>query len=628
MTTYSTAPRRPATIHAAGQPPAARHPKGLRAKVLLASVFGPYARDDEYGSRAINPMELYHNQVTRLQGPFSMRMFHRSWGMMFIQANLDAPTTLLDFPSLERFVEELKTTRYDIIGLGGITINWRKIQVMCELTRRYQPEATIVVGGHVANLPDLAERIDADHIVRGEGVRWFREYLGQDVTAPMRHPLMASRTHTRCVGVSGKEVPGEVAMVLVPSVGCPIGCNFCATSAMFGGKGRHVNFYSTGDELFDVMARIARETRTQSFFVLDENFLLDKPRALRLLELMEEHGKSWALYVFSSARVVRGYTMEQLVALGVSWIWMGLEGADSQYAKLDGVDTFALVRELQSHGIRVLGSTIIGLENHTDANIDDVIEYAVRHESDFHQFMLYTPVPGTPLDRQLRADGRIKPEQECDHADAHGQYKFNYRHPHITDGRETEYIIRAFRRDFERNGPSILRAVRTMMNGWRRYHDHPNPRIRQRFAWEVTDFDTVFTAMAAAAARYYRHEPPMRAEMRALVNQLCEAFGWKARLAALLGGPYVYWKLRREQRRLERGWTYEPPTFYETNQPSDAEPSRADDVFDSLLGTLGAGAPGRPAPCRFVTPGQSATPINPRRDEPAEVEVFAAAGSR
>ena len=44
------------------------HPKSHGARVLLSSVFGPYARDDEFGSRAINPMELYHNQVTRMQG--------------------------------------------------------------------------------------------------------------------------------------------------------------------------------------------------------------------------------------------------------------------------------------------------------------------------------------------------------------------------------------------------------------------------------------------------------------------------------------------------------------------------------------------------------------------------------
>ena len=54
-------------------------PLGSRARVLLASAFGPYAQDDRYGSRLINPMELYHNQVTRVQQAFSLRTFHRSW---------------------------------------------------------------------------------------------------------------------------------------------------------------------------------------------------------------------------------------------------------------------------------------------------------------------------------------------------------------------------------------------------------------------------------------------------------------------------------------------------------------------------------------------------------------------
>jgi len=67
------------------------HPRGTRARVLLSSVFGPYAQDDEFGSRAINPMELYHNQVTRAQGAFSLRMFHRSWGIMLIQATSPRP---------------------------------------------------------------------------------------------------------------------------------------------------------------------------------------------------------------------------------------------------------------------------------------------------------------------------------------------------------------------------------------------------------------------------------------------------------------------------------------------------------------------------------------------------------
>ena len=52
--------------------------------------------------------------------------------------------------------------------------------------------------------------------------------------------------------------------------------------------------------------------------ILDENFLLYKKRALRLLELMEQHDKSWAFYIFSSGRVLESYTMEQLVRVARS----------------------------------------------------------------------------------------------------------------------------------------------------------------------------------------------------------------------------------------------------------------------------------------------------------------------
>jgi hypothetical protein len=96
------------------------HPKGARAHVLLSSVFGPYAQDDEFGSRTINPMELYHNQVTKAQGSFSVRRFHRSWGILMIQENLSAPCTVLDFPTREAFARELKAHHYDIVGISSI----------------------------------------------------------------------------------------------------------------------------------------------------------------------------------------------------------------------------------------------------------------------------------------------------------------------------------------------------------------------------------------------------------------------------------------------------------------------------------------------------------------------------
>ena len=213
---------------------------------------------------------------------------------------------------------------------------------------------------------------------------------------------------------------------------------------------------------------------------------------------------------------------------------MGIEGCNSQYVKLQGIDTFELVRELQSHGIRVLGSTIIGLEDHTPENIDAAIEHAARHDTDFHQFMLYTPIPGTPLHAELTAKGQMKDPATFIQGDIHGQLIFNYRHPHIPAGMEGEFMVRAFNRDFQRNGPSTLRIVRTTLAGWKRYKNHPDARVRRRFAWEARELATTFSAATAGAKLYYRGNPAMRAKMAALLKELHEEFGWKSRLMSLL----------------------------------------------------------------------------------------------
>lgn len=541
-----------------------RHRK-KNPNILLSSVFGPYALDDAYGSRAINPMELYQNQVTRVQGGFSLRMFHRSFGLSMIQANIQAPCTLLDFPTLDRFIEEIRDRSYDVIGISAIIPNIGKVRKMCELIRCYQPEAQIVVGGHIANKEDLANLIDADHIVRGDGIRWFRDFIGEDVKAPIRHPAMLSAFGTRIFGISLSNKKGGTAAILIPSAGCPVGCNFCSTSALFGGKGHFLNFYETGDELFQVMCGIEKELRVRSFFILDENFLLHKKRALRLLDLMQAHSKSWALFVFSSARAIKSYTMEQLIGLGVSFVWMGLEGKESSYQKLSRVDTQDLVKTLQSNGIRVLGSSIIGLENHTPENMDAVIDYAVNHETVFHQFMLYTPVAGTPLHERHRREGTLLPDHEFSPADTHGQYRFNYRHAHIPDGQEEHFLLNAFRKDFAVNGPSLARLIRVMLDGWQRYKKHPDRRVRERIAREVAPLRMTYAGAVWAMRQWYREDERMARKMDTLLHDLYDAFGWKTRLLAPPIGIFSHWRLKREEERLAAGWTYEPDCICERN---------------------------------------------------------------
>ena len=538
------------------------HPKGARARVLLSSVFKPFARDDEYGSRALNPVELYHNQVTREQGPFSLRMFHRSWGLMFIQQNIRAGSTLLDFPTRERFVRELTRHDHDIVGISSIVVNVGKVREMCRLVRRHSPRSTIVVGGHVTAIPGIERMVDADHFVRGEGVSWMREFLGEDPGGAFVHPAIPSSFGFRVMGMPSPRGGGSPSATIVPSVGCPLGCNFCTTSAFFGGKGKFVNFYERGSDLFRVMCEVEDKLGVSSFFMMDENFLLYKRRALELLECMKAHGKSWALYVFSSANAIRKYDIRQLVELGIEWIWLGLESSESGYRKLDGTDTLTLVRDLQAHGICVHGSTIIGLEHHTPDNIGPEIDRAVSHDTVFHQFMLYTPMPGTALHAQVAAEGRLL--DDVDLADIHGQYKFNFRHPAISRDESQALLDRAFRLDFERNGPSLYRLMKAMQTRWTRYRTDLDPRVRARVATAATQLRAGYGAALWAMERYLRESNPAVSErIRALREETEREFG---RLTSALNrglGPALLWASRRDARRHPRGRAMEPRTFVE-----------------------------------------------------------------
>ena len=546
------------------------HPKGTQARVLLSSVFGPYAQDDQFGSRAINPMELYHNQVTKVQGAFSLRMFHRSWGIMMIQENISAPTTVLDFPTREAFERELTSHHYDIVGISSIIVNLGKVREMCRIVRRLCPGATIVVGGHVAAIPGLEKMIDADHIVRGDGISWMRQYLGEDENAPIRHPHIVSGFGTRAMGVRIPDFNSSVAATIIPSVGCPMGCNFCTTSAFFGGKGKSLNFYDTGRQLFDVMCEMESSLKARSFFIMDENFLLNRERAIDLLDCMKKESKSWAFYVFSSANAIQRYSYEELVELGISWIWMGLESPQSTYSKLKGTDTVLLTRELRRHGIKLLGSTIVGLEHHTPENIRPEIEHAVSHETDFHQFMLYTPVPGTPLYAEMSEQGRMLPD--VDLADIHGQYKFNFEHAAISRDESKKLLDWAFRLDFERNGPSLYRIWKTTLEGWMRYKNHPEPRVRDRFDWEARQLKSASTACLWAMERNFkRTNEAVSKKIRALRRDIEKEFGSLSKVTAALVGPILVWTSRWEEWRLSRGKTYEPRTIIERRNWAEAK---------------------------------------------------------
>ena len=510
-------------------------------RILLTGVFGPFGVDDEFG-RKENIMELFHNQVTKEQGVASFRFHHRSFGLYFIAANIDADVTVLDFPSRKEFSREVRRGDYDIIGISFIAPNRDKTGEMARVVRQLSPDTEIILGGHGAAIEGLEFSIDCDHVVRGEGIRWLREHLGQDPDAPIHHPALRSTERASIFGVPFLDTP---ASLLVPGVGCVNGCSFCSTSHFFGRS--YTPFISSGEELFETACRVADERGTDDFFVMDENFLKDRERAMELLEAMEHHQRFFRFNIFSSAEAITAFGIDNMVRLGVNLVWIGFESQSRQYlfAKNTGIELKKLVRQLRDRGIAVLASGILCMEHHTPENIQSDIDFLVGLESDFVQFMLLTPLPVTALYRDQQKRGLLRTELPLQ--EWHGQTKLAYHHPAFTGDEPEMWMKRAFRQDYETNSSSMLRMVETTIRGYEHLsalesRDACLEARRRQFAKQARIWRLILPAV-----KHHAVNERERRRADALTERAERLFGlhtWE-RLAGLgTLGLSLLWKLR------------------------------------------------------------------------------------
>lgn len=432
-----------------------------KKRILLSGVFGPFGVDDEWG-RKENIMELFHNQVTKAQGVASFRSQHRSFGLYFIAENIDADVTVLDFPSKRRFEREV-ARGYDVVGISFITPNFVKAREMARITRLRSPDSVVVLGGHGAAIEGVDQLIECDHVVQGEGIGWFRRYLGQDPEAPIVHPTLCAVESQRIMGCP---IPDPPPGLLVPGVGCVNGCSFCCTSHFFGKC--YTPFLKTGKEIFDSCVKLSAEIGTKEFFVMDENFLKNKDRALELLDEMERHERFFTFQIFSSSETIRAFGVDNLVRLGVMFVWIGVEScsAKGNFEKNEGIDATELVAELRDRGIVVLASGILCQEHHTQENIQDDIDFLVGLDADFVQFMLLTPLPVTGLYKSQARRGLLR--NDLPFEEWHGQKHLSYMNPAFPDDTAERWVNAAFEQDHAVNSSSMCRVVQTAFNGYTR----------------------------------------------------------------------------------------------------------------------------------------------------------------
>jgi hypothetical protein len=159
-----------------------------------------------------------------------------------------------------------------------------------------------------------------------------------------------------------------------------------------------------------------------------------------------------------------------------------------------------------------------------------------------------------------------------DLADIHGQDRFNFKHAAISRDDSKSLLDWAFRLDYERNGPSLYRLTRTMLEGWRRYRNDPDPRVRERFRLDGHDLRAGYGAALFAMEKYLRQSNQEIAEkIRTLRKDMEREMGALTSWVNHLAGPVLLWAARHDARKYPRGRTVEPMTFFDRrNWPETA----------------------------------------------------------
>ncbi|MBN1945358.1 MAG: cobalamin-dependent protein [Bradymonadales bacterium] len=445
----------------------------LQPRLLLTSVMRPLG--PPYGDAQSVGYELLHAQVTRSQGMFSPRAVHQQFSLDYIAENLENPTVVLHYPSRRELIRELKKG-YDYVGISFIVVTYHRMKEVAELVRRYSPQSRIVLGGYGTVLPDEALEPWGDHICRGEGVAFMRDLLGQEPLARHKHPMLGSRlkVFSKTVSYTG---------IIVAGLGCPNGCDFCSTSHFF--KRKHIKLLETGSQVYEVVKRHLEVDPQAEFTVLDEEFLLNRQRAMEFRERVLEGGVPLSIFVFASVKALSLYEPSELLEMGIDGVWIGFEGERAGYAKRVGKPLPDLFRELHENGITILASMIVGFDYQTPEIIEQEMDHLVSLRPDLSQITIYNPNPGTPLYDRVVANGLLRERFAQNSAEYwHVACGFTslLKHPHMSGEQIESAQMNCFRRDFHELGPSIYRVAETMLNGYLKHRNSDNPMLRARAA--------------------------------------------------------------------------------------------------------------------------------------------------
>jgi hypothetical protein len=421
--------------------------------------------------------------------------------------NINTPSVLLEYPRWEDFTAEVDKG-YPILGISSYPVHLDRVMEMCEYVRQRSPATKILLGSYggqsfAAKYGEDIQKKYVDHVVHGEGVKWLRAYLGEDTDRPIRQVLMPKGGGSPAF--INKYPIGSVAF-LVSGLGCPGGCDFCSTTAMFDRK--RVEMLSPEDMVDHIRLYYENFPSVQQVFIIEE----DHFRHPRYLDGVREYWRrnpqlcesiDWV--AFGSIDYIGKYAnkhgWDAIAESGIGTIFIGVESkfaGEHGYDKLNEIDARTVFNKLHSMGIRTIGAWICGWDFHNHSNIMEDLNYFVSLYPTYQQLTRLSPFPGTLLWEKLKEDDRVF---EVPWEDVHfwsGAQKNIALEPHETLNL-TEYGYDLLYKTW---GPCLLRRLDVHINGYDYCRRSSNPFMRRHKAIYCKKFASIIWTLCRAVDRH------------------------------------------------------------------------------------------------------------------------------
>ncbi|MBI2061361.1 MAG: B12-binding domain-containing radical SAM protein [Nitrospirae bacterium] len=231
------------------------------------------------------------------------------------------------------------------------------------------------------------------------------------------------------------------AQVLQAGRGCPLGCNFCTVTLMYGKTFRTRPVEHVVEEI--------RRFPARNFFFVDDNIFFSKKYAYELCEALIPLGIKWGSQG-SLELICRDEKLLHLAAKsGCIGLFVGIESIDqetlnSSHKAFNKVKNYEEnIRKMHRAGITVIGAFIFGFERDTPSTFDDVLDFAMRNKLAMVNTGILTPFPGTEVYEKTKREATVFDHNWRNYSGA----RLVWRHPRMSKEEMEENYIR-FRKRF------------------------------------------------------------------------------------------------------------------------------------------------------------------------------------